>query len=372
MRKRGYLLILGLVFFMTTLSSAQTYEQYQVQSGDTLGSIAQSRVNISNPVYGRDGKLETLLKMNPHIGSNVDVIYPGQIINLAQGYYVNPPYEDRRPSTAQTLSLTPALTPAPEVVAPAPAPAAPVAVPPAPVVAAHAPTPAPAPAPVPPAALAAVEEDQPLLLNLKVGLVYARIDAQDRSNQSKAVFVSDLLPEIHLGLSQELAPSWTLNTRASVRFNKYLAPSSTVTLEQPGQTTSFHLGVQKDFGKKFRAELQGGMRQSLFARATSNTTYVLDRAPVSFVGLRFDANLWQGPRFEASLYGNVQALGSSKTTGHNVDAGSSYEFGAHLRRQRRSLFFDQTLFYSNTLQNSNLVKQNSQDLGLILGIGYEY
>jgi hypothetical protein len=67
--------------FLAVVSFSTTAWAYVVKNGDTLSGITYE--NISAKVYGKDGSLNKLLALNPHI-KNPDRIFPGQVISLSE------------------------------------------------------------------------------------------------------------------------------------------------------------------------------------------------------------------------------------------------------------------------------------------------
>jgi hypothetical protein len=61
------------------LSFIATSSTYEVKENDTLSLIVQSQV--SGPIWGRNGSLKKVLKLNPQI-TNPDLIFPGEVIVL--------------------------------------------------------------------------------------------------------------------------------------------------------------------------------------------------------------------------------------------------------------------------------------------------
>jgi hypothetical protein len=71
---------------------------YTAKDGDVLSKIAQS--HLSGPVYGQNGSLAKILKLNPFI-KNADVLFTGQKIELED--LVRVPAKETTPSTQDEL-----------------------------------------------------------------------------------------------------------------------------------------------------------------------------------------------------------------------------------------------------------------------------
>ena len=70
-----------LPFSLFLCFSAQATSYYQVRRGDSLSAIAMR--SFEGKIYGPNGSLEKILKLNPSI-KNPNLIYPNQVIQIKE------------------------------------------------------------------------------------------------------------------------------------------------------------------------------------------------------------------------------------------------------------------------------------------------
>ncbi|APJ03765.1 hypothetical protein [Silvanigrella aquatica] len=97
----------------------ENYIEYKVQKNDTITTILKT--HSLRPIYGKDGSLEEVLKINPHTKeTNGDLIYVGEILRLPNDFNKpgDKPQQANVKREKQKIDLTPKNNPSVQMPSP--------------------------------------------------------------------------------------------------------------------------------------------------------------------------------------------------------------------------------------------------------------
>lgn len=304
-----------IIIFTTAVPLVAVPMEYRVRAGDSLSHIAVHHVEGPEALYGPGGKLERLLKQNPQI-KNPDLIFPGDKI---------------------TLSLEPSPLEAPSFER----------------------------EPIP---------DAPFHLEpfAELTFMYTKLEAEDLNNQAGGSFTSQLVPRLRVGLRHLIAEDLKLELSVALQHTQWTPVTTGQNLEQPAPSTSLRAGLEKKFSEALQLSLYAGMAQRIFSRASVINNYVFDPANVGFIGGAVDGTFLEKRGFHLGIRGAYDHLLPSKAGSIQVDAGHDLEASVFLKKKFSAWSLEERLFWGTSQQNSELVRQKEQRVGLFLGGSYAF
>jgi hypothetical protein len=335
--------------FTALFNSGSLANTYAVRPGDTLSTIAQKELDAPSTVYGPQGRIAALVKLNPQI-HDPNRIFPGDVIQLSEDLPRAPAAENK---PIITPTVTPTVTPA--VAAPTPPALAP-------------PPLAPPPAVVAEAKPAELPHD--LHLGVHVSQVYSSMNAIDYATDAHATLVSDLMTEVGVNVQQVFDERHEVGLAVSWLRNSYAAPKTGETLASAPTTKSIEGSYRYALAPQWHLDFAAGIEQSLFVRAESIGHYVFDVPQIPFARFGAEYLFLRQARREAGVRAFATGLGHASTSGQEISTGHAFSAEAFLRQTRGDFYLHEGLFFSQTLQNSNLVEEKLTSFGL--GIGLEY
>lgn len=326
-RKTTSYVLVGWLSLAPSISYADV--SYVAQPGDTMSSIAANIFPGRGSIYRKNGRLSRLFRANPHV-RQPDLLKVGVLVRIPS---LSAP-ETRLPAgtdeptdgeiaLAQSESINSAST-----------------------------------------------EDVVFTPRLMVSAnaAFVNMSSRDRTTGEKARFASDLSPRIAVSLEQDWSDTVTTYARVGVTRVTILQPLVAGSIVQPKTQKDFSIGSTLR-----RASLgigvEGGVRQSIFPRALTATSYTFDSVSVPYLGMRALFEPLKNGRQSAGLFLSYDVLGSSSSGAQRAETGSNiggeiywrYEFKSR-RAYRLSAGYDEAQ------QNSNLTDQKSAALHLGLSL----
>lgn len=351
--KRKFRTFILLTALMLATASAWC-ANYIVQSGDTLSGIA--RRHIPGRVYGKQGSLDKLLSVNPQI-KNPNLIYVGQNLSID--------------GVSAPLAARPKRAPAAEAPAVVEDVGTPLTI--SEKKPAKMETMAPAPTPSP---NASPESNYPLShLGADLGSQYFKIVAHDPVNGGNATLLSNLSPQLRLGWDLDWNEAWTTRLRFSLVSESMINATSTTSTITGGdaKTYAFELGAIRNWGESQRTGFAIGSVARGFARSTSATTVTVDRVQELKFRLNHEFDLFQvkGARFGLGL--GAALLSGGTGSGYTTSFGWDGDASLYLRHapKNSSLEIRGEAYFTYGQQNSTIVEQKDQHIGVFLGLAWK-
>lgn len=383
-----------LFFFVLQTSFSAWSKPIRVTPGDTLSKIAQAYKKNDEHIYGKNGLLERLIALNPHI-KNPHHIHAGTLISLPlknqtpirqaasteapveslssneTAMSVQAPDESSEAMTSETISSTHAT--APLEVAPAPhiqkaAQEAERVMPKKPK---RKKSKKPfARNPDPEVMSSESENLKDIQFDLGLEFVYARIDAKDISSQAKAKYISDLMERFRFSLAMEVFPDLFWRTEFFIQKNKYLPPNSGVEFNNSPDIKQGQISLEKRWKSGLSARFFAGIGQQVFVRRISVSQYTWDVASVPFTGVGLSYDFLRSDRHTLQFSADISRLSAGDSGTQQLDSGLHYEAGLVFKTRKKNFIIQQQLGGSQRAQNSEIVEQKSTELLLGIGLGY--
>lgn len=323
------------ILILTLVSPLVFAITYIVKKGDTLSEIAHK--NYSGSVYGKNGSLQKLLNLNPHI-KDKNFIKIGKLINLGD-------FENERGLASEQVNIT--VAEKPNV--------------------------------IPPVIESKIEnKPQEKISNNKNYLstvtiapivFFTRIDSTDIATNAKALLISN----INYGVKFNWEQNWSDDTStyqelktAQLSFTDNLT-SSTI-IENKNVSVS-GIGIGANFNRtnsiSWGAKVNYG--QEIYARGkSSSNSVILDSVsvPAASIYARFKlAN--RGP-FALSADLEAKSLLAAETSNYTTSTGTGYVGKLGFSQDKEKYKMGCDLFYKQQQQDSSIMQAIRKDIGLEL------
>lgn len=347
-----WILFFLLSFLLSLDVFSQTQESlfYIVSKNDTLSSIAIKSGPPYTALYGPGGRLDRLIQMNPQI-KNPDHIQPGERIKIALQEAVT--YVKSNDQVREIAQEEESQAPGTESESPKTETA-------------------PSETPTPETVIATSPQATDMKFGAKVSLSFTRINAEDPRNASSAVFTSELDPEIALYFSQPIFLDVDFYSEVRWTQNRFRAPTTGQSLEQPKPAINLYGLVQKNISPYLGLGFYFGLKDKIFSRAASLTSYTFDSATIPVVGLNIKYSFWSESNRQFGVNLNYGFLQSGKASAHEVQQGNESRVGVFLENKRGLYSFEQEIFVEKSQQNTNLVNQNETITGFLFKLGKSF
>ncbi len=322
-------LLLSLFLFNINILANDFF--YVVKNGDTLSNITQK--NSIEKIYGKNGALKKLIKINPQI-KNPSLIKPGSKIQLLNDWRI----------IANDI-------------------------------------PAKVPDTVPVVAAAEVVEDDGVsrygLIEANPFLYYSRIDGTDIANGTKAIIISDINYGFNFRLSQVLSPNFRTNQIISLRRETFLADPSTTTAQIQNSTkTLTRLGLGGEYALTNRFSLLGNFAfsQELYYKGVAGSTSSIQLQNVNLNRLEFGGiyKIWERKQFNIDVEGKSIFLLPSSNATFQTRLGIGYYGRISMIQNFTNFSIRSGLFFQSLSQDTSILKSTRKDGGLDLGMIWEF
>ena len=338
---------------------AQT-ETYTVNQGETLSEIAYRNFPDAPRLYGRGGKLEKLITLNPQL-ADPNFILIGQTLRL-----VNSTEETKVREVSQAEPTVPVEVPV--------ATAAPIAVEKPVEKVVEKPIEKPAqtlPQTAPAAVVVEPHEPAKLTFNSSLGFSYFRIDAKDKTSNATSNFLSSFVPELSIGIAQPISPELSFVSQIKYKLVSMEPLTTGQDVSHSDNLTSLSAGIQKN-NANGSSHFTLGSRSIFFVRSTSVTSYRLDSVSIPFATLGFSRNFYEYKSTRFAAGADLTYLAATKYLSYNIKPG----FGYLLKAESISSFarFDlgQEIYFSQDNQDSSITSQNTSEIGLRLMLKHSF
>lgn len=291
---------------------------YIVKKGETFSKIVG--VNLPGLVFGRDGNLKRILKLNPHI-KNPHLIFPGVEINLGEERNV-------------VINISPEEKEVRQVASPDIAP---------------------------------VPEASPTSIELNPYFVFSSLSVVDRSSGAKA----ELASELYTGGRFTYIQKWNYDFQSLLQLNlAYVTfeqpTTSTITLKDSNKLlTGFRIGGKYNFKKNLRGYLNADYQKELFVRSINSTTVTVDGVLVPSLGPAVEYDFLDYNNLTLGVSGRLDYKLGAKVDSYRVKNGQLYGAGIYLK-ETNGLQIDLS-FYTRS-QDSTITKQ--KETGVFLGVKF--
>lgn len=323
---------------------------HTVSRNETLSELCY-RI-VPGRVYGKNGSVQRIARLNPHI-KVVDLVYPGQKII----------FPDQLPRTDFVTQDAPLQDPKDDVPLVVAEPKVSETKVNEPKVELKKPASPDSPQWAPSSRLFAL-----------MGQEYFDINSEDKVTKAKANFASNASPRIDV--VWEVA--WTKEYTSRIYFT-YVAESiqndatANKNLKRAnGGRNSFGLEVMKNISDKTAIGIYGARSTRSFSRAPDNNTLTFDRISGFEVGAKAERLLFQVSK--AKVTGNVKAgwLAPTQGAGYKVYAGKTATLGLNLRHELRAVTLEAQTYYGYWQQDSRYTKQYSSQIGMGIGASWRF
>ncbi len=310
------------------LSASGWAYAYEVKAGDTLSKIAAQ--TLSPPVYGKNGGLARLLRLNPRI-KIPDRIYPGERIEVArdQKKVVN-----TKPALITKRSLASDETP-PTINADS--------------------TP---------------HFQRGAQLAITPDLALSTLSAQDRITGASSTVAS----QYNLGVNLAYIQEWSTHSRSSLSLGLGMVSFEPPTdrsknlVEGHKFVSSIGLGADFDLGSRWNFELSAAYDKKLFVRAATTTSVAIDAVSVPSLGGKLTYELLRLDPFAVGISAHAALEMPAQTEGYPIRLGKSFGGTMGLRQQMgagpRSNAFESELGFYQRTQDTDFSRQTETSLVL--------
>jgi hypothetical protein len=290
----------GILSFVFTASAAAETVKYTVRARECLSEIAFR--NLGYPVYGKDGSLARLFRMNPNI-RNPHLIYPGmslQLIPLLSSPEVavipDEPMDSSRPENPVEVS------PGAERI------------------------------------ISSEEDDPRSTVSVFTGFDYFHLEAVDTATQDTAKILSEASPRVVLGWRMAWDEKWSTEVDFTYRQDRLKQPQEGPLFKKKTfARTGFTFGVNRHW-EKGRTKFFLGRSERGFLRAPNASSIEFESATSTDVGLAHEQALVVRKTASAGVSAEAIYLGAADASGYSTDPGLFLKFGLFMRHQLSSLY----------------------------------
>ncbi len=330
---------------------------------ETLSQIA--RLYYSIPIYGPQGSLQLILRLNPEI-KNKHRIYPRQKILIRDGTELERSVaEEAVALVVEPMAVTPADAQPAVVTTPA--------VKPLQVQVSEASLVPPAIQKVVPPTTDATGFNRHSSVSTNIGFSFLALDGYDPDDGTSGHILSKLTPAVEVAWNQfwssKLATKLFLRTR---RIEFEPESSSTVSIKNSSITNStFGIGVSRSLSSRWLSHFNLGMAQALFYRATAASTLEINQKPVLKVSAAAEYEVLDLSPFKIAASGGLSYWSGSSYDNYSIKAGFGYH--ARLTMKQTMKFYELLcgIGYSQRRQDTSILELTEKEVGLDCGLAWE-
>lgn len=281
-------------------------QDYVVQKGENLSTIIHDR--IPGPVWGKNGTLQRVLKLNPEI-SDPNQILEGAVIvvrlpdDLPVASIPGPEKETAPEKDPESASREIASTP----VQPAPAPAS----------------------------AAPEEEPSKDRLSLSLDTRFTSLEATEAATATHAQLNSSHDVGVNAKWTQNWSPKFDTSVEVGMESIDFQASTNaSKTLATTSHTLShIEVGGISKLNDIFSAAVFFGYGEYLFVHGVTTSIIGVDAIALPEARLYLSAALLSHEKLEAGLYGEAGAVGPGSNDSYTVKTGSFFGSGAYIERK---------------------------------------
>jgi hypothetical protein len=334
---KNHFLSTSIKFFAIVGVSTTTWA-YVVKKGDTVSKIAYQ--NISKKIYGNDGAINKILKLNPQI-KNPNFIKPGEVIN----------FDEKVPLELSKVSLE--RQPGEDPVSSSPND-----------IEKHVEELADDTAHV-------FKPDGLLVLNPFYAI--KNLSTIDKTTGSESTIAS----KYNVGLSAYYVQEWSKDFQTAVNLKL-----STIGFEEPASSTralqdkskflsSLGLETNHNFGLNTQLKLGVSYGKELFIRASSTQSVAVDAIDIPSISSKISYDIKKLSPFTLGISASYSAKFPAKTDFYDVKFGHEYGASIYLNQltgKSRLSTIQTELGFSQRAQNTSVTTQN--ETSLMLGVRF--
>ncbi len=322
---------------------------YTAVKGDMMAALAL-KFFAGKKLYGPGGRLELLLKLNPHI-ENQNAIYPGDIILIDPNGELREEL-DRR-SAEQMAALIPSRKEFEKLEKPPDD------------------RPEPDRKPSSEAVEKAALDDYFSWLRIEPTASFYRLDVTDLSSLSTGTVISNLSPGFKFAWEPQIGKE--IYASLGIQWNQigWISPSGRTLSENQSSLLGFHAEIGKRFSRRLRISLIGGQSETPVLRARTTQILSIEKVSIPTVGGEMGVGIFSAGPFngEVVLGGGTSLSSQSGTL--TVNQGIYYNYGFQIDQTTRSTKIRGGIFLKNESFDTNFSRNSYQEMEFRLGVSFK-
>ena len=305
-------------------------QTYLAQLGDTMSSIAQ-RFFSGTKLYGSGGRLELLLKLNPHI-EDQNTIYPGDLILIDPRGELKQEIEKRQIASTETKE---------KVEIPVEMKTAPVA------------------------------EEGISYFNFSTGGSFFRIDSRDFLNNSSGALLSTLSPHFKLSWEPQLDQKIFLSMGVETSLTQWQNPVGREIQNRQESLSGAYFSMGHRSLNDSRALFTIKQEEMFVPRAVTTNLIRLEKAHSTNLGTDLQFNIMKKGPFQ---FDGIVALGlssGSQSGDLKIKQGYYYDLGLEFSQNFKKYQIKSGIQYSKKDYNTNFSDNESTQLQFLFGLSFK-